>query len=115
MKAILSSILGVLFTALPTLAAGVTNPIVHAVVIGVGAIVGVFVHHQATSTRLWNGNPFGSISVSAIITAVLAFVAAHLDPSQLTTLGAAVWGIVGTVIGALTHHAVTVPAAGASS
>lgn len=111
MKAILSTVLGVIFTALPTLAANVTDPVVHAVVAGVGVLVGVFVHHQATSSQLWKGNPFGSITVSAIVTAALGFLAAHVDPSQLTALGAALWGVIGSLIGTLTHHAVTVPGA----
>lgn len=109
LKSILSTVLGLVFTALPTLASNVANPVLHAIVIGAGAVVGVFVHHQATSSRLWNGNPFGSITVSAIVTAVLGFIAAHVDPSQLTSLGAALWGVVGAVVGALTHHAVTAP------
>lgn len=106
MKAILSAVVGVLFSALPALASSVTSPVLHAVVIGVGAVVGVFVHHQASSSKLWNGNPFGSITVSALVTALAGFLAAHLDPSQLTPLGTALWGVLGGVIGALTHHAV---------
>lgn len=109
LKTIIAGVLGVIFTTLPTLAAGITNPVIHAVVIGAGAVVGVFVHHTASSSRLWNGNPFSTLTVGAVVAGLLALFAAHLDPSQLTPLGTAVLGAVGAVVGALTHHAVKFP------
>ena len=112
MKAILSAIAGVFLTTLPAILTGVTNPLLHAVIAGAGAVVGVFVHNQATTTKLWNGNPFGSITVTTILVAILGFIAAHLDPSHLTALGTAAWGVIGGVVGALTHHAVTLPQPG---
>lgn len=111
MKGILSTIVGLVVTTIPAVLAGITNPVAHAVVAGVGVVLGVVVHHQVTSTKLWNGNPFGSVTVASVLMAVFAFIAAHFDPSQLTALGSAVWGILGGVIGALTHHAVTLPGA----
>lgn len=58
-------------------------------------------------SRFFKGNPFGSVTLASVVTVLVAYLTTHFDPSKLTPTGLAVWTVVSTVIGVLTHTGTT--------
>lgn len=56
--------------------------------------------------KIFNGNPFTTVTLASIITTAGGYFFTHFDPSKLTPTGFAIYGVVTTVVGALTHHTV---------
>lgn len=57
--------------------------------------------------KFFNGNPFASVTIAGVLTALGGFALAHFDPSKLTPTGATIYAIIAAGIGVLVHHSNT--------
>jgi hypothetical protein len=53
--------------------------------------------------KLFNGNPFASITIAGILAVGGAYLTTHLDTTHLTPTGLAIYSVVMAVVGVLTH------------
>lgn len=53
--------------------------------------------------KLFNGNPFASVTVASVLALLGAYLTTHLDASKLTPTGMAIYSVVVAVVGVLTH------------
>lgn len=57
--------------------------------------------------KLFNGNPFASVTIAGLLTALGGYGIAHFDPSKLTPLGATIYAVIAAGLGVLVHHSNT--------
>lgn len=62
---------------------------------------------KALLAKLFTGNPVGSITLASLLSLGGTYLATHFDVTKLTPTGAAIYTVLVSVVGVLTHHTAT--------